>query len=91
MTVKVAVPLAATGADAGETANQPVPLLIVAVGVMVTLPVQAPTTPIVKVCAAGFTPTELLNASLFTEGGCNVQTGSTVSVTAITWGRPTCR
>lgn len=89
--MKVAVPLATTGAEAGETASQPVPLLMVAVGVTVTLPVQAPATPMVKVCAAGFAPTELLNVSDVTEGGCRVQTGRTVSVTVTTWGSPTGR
>ena len=89
--MKVAVPPAATGAEAGETANQPVPLLMVAVGVTVTAPVQAPTTPMVKVCAAGFAPTGALKASLATDGGCKVQTGRTVSVTVTTWGRPICR
>jgi len=54
-TVKIARPplITVTGAD---TASQPVPLDIVAVGVIVTLPAQAPTTPTVNVCEAGFTP-----------------------------------
>lgn len=89
--MKVAVPPEATGAEAGETVSQPVPLLIVAVGVTVTAPVQAPTTPMVKVCAAGFAPTGLLKTRLVAEGGCKVQMGRTVSVTVTTCGRPTCR
>ena len=84
VTVKVAVPLAATVAEEGDTANQPEPLLMVAVGVMVTLPVHAPTTPTVKVCAAGFAPASLLKVSLATEGACNVHAGCTVSVTFTT-------
>ena len=84
VTVKVAVPLAATVAEEGDTANQPEPLLMVAVGVMVTLPVHAPITPTVKVCAAGFVPASLLKVSLATEGACNVHAGCTVSVTFTT-------
>ena len=55
VTVKIALPplITVTGAD---TASQPVPLDMVAVGVIVTLPVQAPTTPTVNVCEAGFMP-----------------------------------
>ena len=91
VTVKVAMPLATTMAEAGVTANQPTPLVMVAVGVMVTLPVQAPATATVKICAAGFRPGWLLNTSLATDGAFNVQPGSTVSVTLTTWGRPTAR
>ena len=57
VTVNVAVLLLVTGAEAGETASQLPPLPVVAVGVMVTLPVQVPVTPTVKVCVVGFNPT----------------------------------
>ena len=54
VTLKVALAPLATVAAVGDTASQPVPLVIVAVGVTVTLPVQAPVTPTVKACVAGF-------------------------------------
>src|SRR5712692_6864220 len=53
VTVKVALPPLAI-VVAGDTANQPVPLAIVAVGVTVTLPLQTPITPTVKLCVPGF-------------------------------------
>jgi hypothetical protein len=89
VTVKVALLPLAIVAVAGDTASQPFPLDMVAVGVMVTLPVQALVTPTVKVCVAGFVPTELEKVSLLTEGGWSVHTGCTVRVTAITCGLPT--
>lgn len=51
--VKVAELLLAILAVAGVTASQPLPLPIVAVGVRVIFPEQAPITLMVKVCAAG--------------------------------------
>ena len=57
VTLNVAVLPLVTGAEAGETASQLPPLPVVAVGVMVTLPVQVPVTPMVKVCVVGFNPT----------------------------------
>ncbi len=89
VTVKVALLPLATVAEAGDTASQPVPLAIGAVGVTVSLPVQAPVPPTGKVCVAGFMPTELEKVSLVTEGSCSVHTGCTVRVTAITSGFPT--
>lgn len=89
VTVKVVLVPLASVAVAGDTASQLVPLAIVAVGVMVTLPVQAPMTPTVKVWVAGFVPTELEKVSLAIEGGCSVHTGCSVKVTAITCGLPT--
>ncbi len=90
-TVKIAEPLAATMAEVGVTANQPTPLVIVAVGVTVTLPVHAPITPMVKVCTAGFRPVSLVKVSAATEGACNVHAGCTVSVTVTICGVPTGR
>jgi len=89
VTVKVELLPLTTVADAGDTASQPVPLAIVAVGVTVTLPVQAPVTPIAKVCVAGFEPAALEKVSFVTEGACSVHTGCTVKVTVITCGFPT--
>ena len=58
VTVNVAVllPLVTTD-ERGVTASQFLPSPVVAVGVMVTLPVQVPVTPMVKVCVDGFNPT----------------------------------
>ncbi len=89
MTVKVALPPPAIVAEAGDTASQPVPLAIVAVGVTVTLPVQAPVTPTVKVCVLGFEPASAEKVSPVAEGAWSVHTGCTVRVTAITCGVPT--
>jgi hypothetical protein len=86
VTVKVALPPLATVA-ACDTANQPVPLAIV--GVTVTLPLQAPITPTVKLCVPGFKPTSAEKVSPATDGACSVHTGCTVSETAITFGVPT--
>src|SRR5579863_4488518 len=46
--VKVVARLVAIVAEAGVTASQPLPLAIVTVGVIVTLPEQLPIMPIVK-------------------------------------------
>ena len=73
--------------EPGETANQLPP---VAIAVSVTLPVQAPVMPIVKVCAVGFVPASALNVSADGEGAWSVQDGCTVSVIATVCGEPTC-
>ena len=56
-TVNVAVLPLVTTDEEGVTASQFPPSPVVAVGVMVTLPVQVPVTPMVKVCVEGFNPT----------------------------------
>ena len=53
-----------------------------------TFPVQAPMTPTVKVCVAGFKPASAEKVSFVTEGSCSVHTGCTVSLTVITFGVP---
>src|SRR5437879_3935976 len=85
VTVKVAAPPLATIAGAGDTASKPAPPVKSAVGVTVTFPVQAPMTPTVKVCVAGFKPASAEKVSFVTEGSCSVHTGCTVSLTAITF------
>jgi hypothetical protein len=57
VTLNVAVLPLVTGCEAGVTESQFPPSPIVAVGVMVTLPLQVPVTPRVKVCVEGFNPT----------------------------------
>src|SRR6202030_547010 len=81
VTVKVAVLRLAIIVDGGVTASQPLPFVIVAVGVIVTLPEQPPMMPMVKVCAAGFSPVSLVNAWVLSEGACNPHAGCTISVT----------
>jgi hypothetical protein len=83
--VKIALPplITVTGAD---TASQPVPFDIVVVGDIVIFPAQAPITPTVKVCGAGFRPTSVVKIAGGTDGGCRVHTGCTVNVTGMTLG-----
>ena len=85
VTVKVALPPLLMLADGGETASQLPP---VAVGVTVTLPLQVPVTPMVKLCVAGLVPCSALNDSAVAEGACNVQGGCTVRVTVTVCGVP---
>lgn len=87
--VKVAELLLAMVALAGVTASQPLPLLIVAVGVTVTLPEQAPITLMVKVCAVGLRPASLENVVAVVDGACKVQGGCTFKVIDTTCGVPT--
>ena len=89
--VKVAELLLAMVALAGVTTSQPLPLLVVAVGVMVTLPEQAPITPIVKVCAVGLKPAALENMMAVVDGACRVQGGCTFKVIDTTCGVPTAK
>ena len=84
VTVKVALPPLIV-AEGGVTDSQ----LCVTVGVMVTLPVQAPKMPMVKVWVAGLVPTSLLKVSPAGEGACSVHGGCSDSVTVIVWGVPT--
>ena len=56
VTVNVAVLPLVTTTEGGATASQFPPSPVVTVGVMVTLPVQVPFTPMVKVCVEGFNP-----------------------------------
>jgi len=60
-------------AEGGVTDNQPVPLSIEGLGVIVTPSAHDPETPIVKVWVSGFDPTLALKLSLDGEGACNVQ------------------
>ncbi len=73
--------------EPGETANQLPP---VAIAVSVTLPLQVPVMPIVKVCAAGFVPASTLKVSADDEGACREHGGCTVSETAMLCGVPIC-
>ncbi len=75
VTVKVAEAPLATVAEAGDIDSHDPPLDVVAVGVIVTPPVHAPMTPMVKFCAAGLLPASLAKVSPVTEGGCKVQGG----------------
>src|SRR6266480_1804507 len=88
VTVKVALPPLVTliGAD---TASQPVPLDKVAAGVIVTLPVQAPTTPTVNVCGAGFEPALAEKVIAGDDGGSRVHACCKVNVTGMTIELPT--
>ena len=85
----VAVPPLNTVATVGVTVNQPVPLPSVTVGATVTFPVHTPLTANEKVCAAGFFPATVVNASVATEGACSVQACCTVKATDTTTGTPT--
>jgi len=86
----VKTPLPPLTAIAGaDTANQPVPLDIVAVGVIVTLPEQAPITPTVNFCGAGFEPASAVKINVGAKGGCSVHTGCIVNVIGMTLGVPT--
>jgi hypothetical protein len=89
VTVKVAEEPLATTAGEGEIESHDPPVVVVAVGVIVTLPPQAPITLIVKVCVPGFCPASLENVCAVAEGACNVQGGWTVRETVTTWGLPT--
>lgn len=88
VTVKVALLPLAILAEASETPNQPVPLPMVTVGVIVTGPAQLPMTPMVKLWVVGFKPTSDEKAVVATGGACSVQVGCIVSVTIIACGLP---
>jgi len=89
VTVKVVLWPLASVAEAGDTASQPVPLSIVTLGVTVTVPVQFPMTPIVKLCGAGFKPGSVEKDFVGSEGLCNVHSGCTVNATVTLCGVPT--
>ncbi len=89
VTVKVVFWPLASVAEAGDTASQPVPLSIVTLGVTVTVPVQFPMTPIVKLCGAGFKPGSVEKDFVGSEGLCNVHSGCTVNATVTLCGVPT--
>lgn len=72
VTVKVALPLVRVAAE-GDTANQPVPDVVVTVGVIVNPLEHDPVVPIVRTWAAGSDPTLALKVSLAEEGADNVQ------------------
>lgn len=83
------IPLASV-AEAGDTASQPAPFPIVAVGITVTVPAQLPMTPIVKVCdAGGLKPCSVEKVSASCEGFCKVHCGCTARLTVIVCGAPT--
>ena len=90
VTVKVVVSLVIV-AEAGVTVSQPVPDVILTVGVMVMLPSQFSVTLIVKVLGAGLDPFCVVKGNVATEGGCNVHSGCTVNVTVTVCGVPTVR
>ena len=75
-------------AEAGDTESHVPPPVMVAVGVTVTLPMQVPMTPIVKVCVAGLRPASLAKVSAVAEGACKVHGGSTFRVIVTTCGLP---
>ena len=88
--VTVKVPLPPLGTVAGaDTVNQPVPLDVVEVGVIVTLPAQVPVTPTVNDCGAGFKPVSDIKVKVGTEGDCRVHADCTASVIGMTLGVPT--
>lgn len=85
-TVKVPLPPLSTVAGV-DTANQP--FLLLAVGVIVTLPLHAPITPTVNVCEAGSAPASVVKVKVGTEGACRVHAGCTANVIGMTLGAPT--
>jgi hypothetical protein len=89
-TVNVALAPADTCSEGGLTDNQELPEVVLVTGLIRTLPLQAPLTPMVKLCVGGVDPASAVNVSPVVEGACSVQGTSTTKVTLMTSGEPIC-